>query len=94
MTEKKRFDMDAFLSGKTPPPEITERVQSEHGETTERIRKPEHFEKYKDSRFDVLTIRLLPEDIRRLRLYFDKRGVPLSQGIRTIVKDFMERQGI
>ena len=94
MSEKKRFDMNAFLSGKTPPPEITERAQIEHGENTESIRKPEHFKKYKDSRFDVLTIRLLPEDIKRLRLYFDKRGVPLSQGIRTVIKDFMERQGV
>lgn len=89
MTEKKRFDMDAFLSGKH-----TERIQSEHGENTESIRKPEHFKKYKDSQFDVLTIRILPEDIKRLRLYFDKRGVPLSQGIRTVIKDFMERQGV
>ncbi len=71
----------------------TEGTRSEHGESTESIRK-RNFKKYKDSKFDTLTIRLLPEDIQRLKFYFDKRGNSLSQGIRTVLLDFMERQGI
>jgi len=86
----KRFDMNEFLSGKEP---TTESIQSEHVENTERTQKRD-FKKHKDSKFDTFSIRLLPEDIERLRVYFDKRGLSLSQGIRTVVKDFMERQGI
>ncbi len=82
-------DLMKRLAGRTN----TEGTRNEHGESTESIRKRD-FKKYKDSKFDTLTIRLLPEDIQHLRLYFERRGITISQGIRTVLRDFMERQGI
>ena len=72
----------------------TESTRIEHIETTESTRKKEDFKKYRDSKFDTFTVRLLPKDIEQLRDYFERRGITLSQGIRTVIKDFMERQGI
>ncbi len=68
----------------------TERTRIEHIENTKRTR----FNQYKKSELETFSIRLKPEDKRRLQRYFDNRGIGLSQGIRTIIKDFMERQGI
>lgn len=88
------FDMDAFLSGKRTN---TERIQSEHGESTERVqeeRDKEHFKKYKDTDLEVFTVRLMQGARSRLKTYFAKRGLSLSQGIRQIVQDFMERYNI
>jgi len=38
--------------------------------------------------------RLYPKDKRRFEDYFRKRGMTFSQGVRMIIKDFIERQGI
>ena len=91
------FDMDTFLSGKKSKGgkegehgENTESIRREHGENTEE----RDFKKYQDSKFDTLTVRLLPKDIQRLKYYYEKRGVPVSQGLRALILDFMERQGI
>ena len=88
--EKVPDDLFERLSGR----KSTESIRKEHVETTESIRKKEDFEKYRDSKYDTFTMRLLPEDIERLREYFERRGITLSQGLRTIIKDFMERQGL
>ena len=72
----------------------TERTREEHEEHTESTREERDFTKYRDSKFDTLTVRLLPEDIQRLKLYYEKRGIPVSQGLRSLILDFMERQGI
>ena len=82
-------DLMKRLAGKTN----TERTQKEHVENTKRTRERD-FKKYKDSKFDTLTIRLLPEDIQQLRFYFERRGITVSQGIRMIIKEYMEREGI
>ena len=68
----------------------TERTQSKHIENTERTR----FKKYKKTDLETFSIRLSPEDKKRLHRYFKNRDIGLSQGIRIIIKDFMERQGI
>ena len=44
--------------------------------------------------FTTFSIRLLPEDIQRVRTYFERRGLKLTQGIRMIIKEYMEREGI
>ncbi len=91
------------LSMKKVPPDLmdrlagkknTERTREEHEEHTESTREERDFTKYRDSKFDTLTVRLLPEDIQRLKLYYEKRGIPVSQGLRSLILDFMERQGI
>ena len=68
----------------------TEGTQSEHIENTERTR----FKKYKKTDLETFSIRLSPEDKRRLQRYFESRDIALSQGIRIIIKDYMERQGM
>lgn len=85
--------MKELLTGET----TTERVRSDYGKTTEGVQKKrdkEDFEKYKDSDLEVFTVRLMPGSRTRLKAYFAKRGVRLSQGVRQIVQDFMERKGI
>ncbi len=83
-------DLMKRLAGKTN----TERTRTEHGEHTESTRKERDFKKYKDSKFDTVTVRLLPEDIQRLKFYYEKRGIPVSQGLRSLILDFMEHQGV
>lgn len=39
-------------------------------------------------------IRLSGKDKLKLRIYFHNKGLKLSQGIRMIVKEYMEREGI
>jgi len=63
----------------TPPESSAENGPGEDTEPTE---------------LERISIRLLPEDIERLREYFASRDLTLSQGIRTTIKDFMEKQGI
>lgn len=79
--------MDKFLSR----PKILsehiknlERTRSEHIENT-------RFEQYKKTELETFSIRLTPEDKQKLRDYFSRRSVPLSQGIRMIIKEFMEK---
>lgn len=93
MERKKTPDMKELLTGEPS----TEGLQSDYRETTERLQKKrdkEDFEKYKDSNLEVFTVRLMPGTRARLKVYFAKRGLSLSQGVRQVVQDFMERQGI
>ncbi len=68
----------------------TERTHREHIGNTERTR----FLKYKKTELETFSIRLSSEDKKRLQRYFVKRDIGLSQGIRIIIRDFIERQGI
>lgn len=68
----------------------TERTRTEHIENTRRTR----FKRYKKTDLETFSIRLQTEDKKRLQRYFKSRDIGLSQGIRIIIKDFMERQGI
>lgn len=68
----------------------TERTHREHKENTEGTR----FQKYKPTDLETFSIRITATDKNHLKAYFDKRGLTLSQGIRTVIKDFMERQGV
>lgn len=68
----------------------TERTHTEHIENTERTR----FKRYKKTALETFSIRLNTKDKRRLHIYFENRDITLSQGIRIIIKDFIERQGI
>lgn len=68
----------------------TEGTQSEHIENTQRTR----FNRYKKTALETFSIRLNTKDKRRLHIYFENRDITLSQGIRIIIKDFIERQGI
>ena len=52
------------------------------------------FEKYKNTEMKVYGCRLYPKDKRRFEDYFRKRGMTFSQGVRMVIKDFLERQGI
>jgi len=54
----------------------------------------ERFKKYKDTEMKTYGCRLYPKDKRRFEEYFKKRGMTFSQGLRMILKDFLERQGI
>ena len=70
--------------------------KNDYGKTTERLRKKrvkKDFEKHKDTDLEVFTVRLMPGSREQLKIYFDKRGLSLSQGVRMIVQDFLERQG-
>lgn len=68
----------------------TERTHTEHIENT----KQTHFKRYKKTDLETFSIRLQTEDKRKLQRYFQSRDIGLSQGIRIIIKDFMERKGI
>jgi hypothetical protein len=65
---------------------ITGRTQSELEENTERSR----FTVYRKTELVTFSIRLAPDDKRRLKEYFDRRRVPLSAGIRGILCEFLD----
>ena len=90
----KRDYMDKYLERmeeqKTEPTEGTHRADREPTEST----REEDFSKRSPTELERISIRLRPVDIEWLREYFESRDLTLSQGIRTTIKDFMERQGI
>ncbi len=52
------------------------------------------FDTYKDTEMKTYGCRLYPKDKAKFEEYFVKRGMTFSQGVRMVIKDFMERQGI
>lgn len=74
-----------------------EKNKNDYVATTERLRKKrskKDFEKHKDTDLEVFTVRLMPGSREKLKDYFSKRGLSLSAGVRQIIQDFMEKQGI
>jgi hypothetical protein len=49
---------------------------------------------HKETEMKSYGIRLTATDKRKFELYWKKRGMTFSQGVRTVIKDFMERQGV
>ncbi len=91
----KRFDMDEFVKKldekqTTKPTESTQRADREPTGSTQK----QDFTKYRATELQRLSIRLRAEDIERVKVYFKNRDLTLSQGIRSIVKDFIENQGL
>ena len=80
--------MDKFLSGKAN----TEGTPGEHRANTERTQ-PE-YEGFKASELVTTSIRLRAADLATLREHFTRLDVPLSQGIRQIVLDYMSAHGL
>lgn len=70
--------------------ENTQGTHNEHTENTQRT----HWEKRRETELETFSIRLHPDDKRRLAAYFDRRATALSQGIRQILADFMDRNDI
>ena len=68
----------------------TERTQQKHRENTVITRLRE----YDDKARATFSIRIDSQDRERLQRYFESRGLKLTQGIRMIIKEYMERQGI
>ncbi len=54
----------------------------------------ERFAQYKETEMKNYGIRLTAADKRKFEAYWKKRGMSFSQGVRTVIKDFMERQGV
>ena len=52
-----------------------------------------NFAKYKDTEMETYGFRIYPKDKLRFEEYFKKRGMTFSQGVRMVIKDFLERQG-
>ena len=52
------------------------------------------FDTYKDTEMRTYGCRLYPKDKLKFEEYFVKRGMTFSQGVRMVIKDFLERQGI
>ena len=82
-----------------------ERQKNAYDETLERSTNVKHtsnigktqverFTQYKETEMKNYGIRLAATDKRKFEAYWKKRGMTFSQGIRTVIKDFMERQGI
>jgi hypothetical protein len=82
--------MDRFLSGK----ENTESTPSEHPENTERTREGAAFETFKKTELVTFSIRVRADDLATLREHFERIDVPMSQGIRQIVLDYMSAKGL
>ena len=82
---KDEFDMDSYMSGKNP----TEASQKTHKQPTkapQKAHRVENLQKYH--------IRLTESDWKVLQQHFEARGIKTSSGIRMIIKEYMERQGI
>jgi hypothetical protein len=78
-----------FMRGKTSH---TESTPSEHGEHTERIR-PE-YSGFKPTELVHFSIRLRAADLAVLREHFQRIDIPMSQGVRQIVLDYMSSKGL
>ncbi len=52
------------------------------------------FGKYKPTEMETYGFRIYPKDKQKFENYFKRRGMTFSQGVRMVIKDFMERQGI
>ena len=64
-------------------------TQRTHSEPVEKA-KSTHWEHRKATDLETFSIRLHPDDKRRLSEYFGRRSTPLSQGIRQVLVDFMQ----
>lgn len=84
--KKKTFEEAANDDWKNRTLSNTERTRSEHIEKT----KSTHWEARKATDLETFSIRLHPDDKRRLSEYFGRRSTPLSQGIRQVLVDFMQ----
>jgi hypothetical protein len=101
-------DMDYIMAIKAkkaavPPPapaEIPAALSSEHVANTEGT-PSEHvantkkrFKKYAPTELRTFSIRLLPRDIVALTKHFTLRGITVSAGLRTVVREYMNREGL
>ncbi len=84
--------MDKFISGKAFKEPSTDSIPSEHVEHTERIR-PE-YAGFKPTELVHFSIRLRADDLATLREYFKRADIPMSQGVRQIVLDYMSSKGL
>jgi len=83
--------MDKFLSGKTPN---TESIQSEHRENTERTREGAGYGTFKKTELVTFSIRMRADDLAALREHFERADIPMSQGVRQIMLDYMSAKGL
>ena len=97
MERKKTPDMKELLTG-TPS---TEGVQNDYGENTGETQQKHRentditrLKEYGDKARGTFSIRIDDRDRESLQRYFENRGLKLTQGIRMIIKEYMERQGI
>jgi hypothetical protein len=70
--------------------ENTQRTPIEHIENTDSTR----FIVYKPSALTTFSIRVSSRDKRLLKEYFDRRSIPLSQGIRSVLVSFLEEHDL
>lgn len=99
MTDKKRVtpqfegeekDTVKILMGDSKPDkQNTERTQKEHKDNTKSTQRI-----HGDNTLDIHHIRIHKNDWNVLQQYFDGKGIKVSQGIRMIIKEYMEREGI
>lgn len=81
--------MDKFMSGKMSN---TKQPPIEHRENTERT--PAEYGTFKPSELEQFSIRMRADDLRALREHFARIDVPISQGVRQIVLDYMRAKGL
>jgi len=62
--------------------------------SVERTREAAGYEKFARSDLVTFSIRMRAEDLTALREHFQRIDVPVGQGIRQIVLDYMRRQGL
>ena len=73
---------------KAPPvPRRTQKAPKKHTEET-------RFQDYSETELGTFSVRLMEKDKRVLKEYFARRSLSLSQGIRQVLIDFMEKQGL
>lgn len=68
----------------------TESTRSEHVEKAQST----HWEHRRATDLETFSIRLHPDDKRRLSEYFGRRSIPLSQGIRQVLVDFIQENDL
>ncbi len=82
--------MGEFLEGPTKTPQTT------HENTTETPRKT-HRRPTKTPQKEALQkyhIRLHEGDWNRLKDHFESKGLPVSSGIRMIIREYLDREGV
>ncbi len=99
MTDKKRVSsqfedekkdaVDILMGGSKPAQEGQERGKK--GATRGQEKGSKGVNKAPMKKYNIW---LNGEDWNALKWYFDNKGIPVRTGIRSIIKDFMERQGI
>ncbi len=87
--DEQKDAVDILMGGSKPDKQNTERTQQEHRDNTKSTQRV-----HEDNTLDIHHIRIHRADWNALQRCFEGKGIKASQGIRMIIKEYLEKEGI